>query len=470
MLLTAVFASLSGGYALYTVFDNAYYAAGFGILWGLMIFSLDRYLVASMKKIWRKNPSGRVIEEEDIEETEYIIEEAEEDVFEEDQQEGIRYIESPRREFFQAFPRILLALVIAVVISKPLEMKIFEKEINQILEVEKNALKLANQEQVGSLYNTELSRLRREIERLQNQITDKQVETNALYQSYIAEAEGSGGTMRIGKGPIYQEKRAKHDQSFAELQELKATNQVLIANLQSEIEQIEAVYKQDVAAAEPVIENFDGLQARIEAIVKMENPWPSVFIMLLFLAIETAPIVSKLLSPVGHYDREILALEHRKWQQTQAIIEKREIYLTELQGDEGLEGYKEYSIWEHDFVDLDEIAYSNDENKLRRYNARKARERRQLEKEQREEAEREQRAIALQEKFEREQAERESRALAEEERLERELAERERRELAEADRLEREEQERLAESEEDSYDDTEDLNSGDDGEEPETRQ
>ncbi len=248
VLLTAIFASLSGGYALYTVFDNEYYAAGFGILWGIMIFSLDRYLVASMKKIWRKNPGGRATEMEEAGEGEFSIEEAEDVEYVDEEEEGpIQYVESPRREFFQAFPRILLALVIAVVISKPLEMKIFEKEINQILEVEKNALKLANQEQVGSLYNTELGRLRREIERLQNQITDKQVETNALYQSYIAEAEGSGGTMRIGKGPIYQEKRAKHDQSFAELQELKATNQLLIDNLQAEIEQIEMVYKEDVA-------------------------------------------------------------------------------------------------------------------------------------------------------------------------------------------------------------------------------
>ncbi len=191
--------------------------------------------------------------------------------------------------------------------------------------------------------------------------------------------------------------------------------------------------------------------------------------MLLFLAIETAPIVSKLLSPVGHYDREILALEHRKWEQTQAIIEKRESYLNELPEDEDLEQYKEYAIWEHDFVDLDEIAYSNDESRLRRYNERKARERRQLEKEQREQAEREQRAIALQDKFEREQAERERLAIAEEEKFEREQAERESHELAEAERLETEEQERLDQADEESSADSSDQPSEDRGEESESR-
>ena len=41
--------------------------------------------------------------------------------------------------------------------------------------------------------------------------------------------------------------------------------------------------------------------ARINALDKL--PWlPSFFIMLLFLAIETSPIIAKLLSPKGEYD------------------------------------------------------------------------------------------------------------------------------------------------------------------------
>lgn len=44
--------------------------------------------------------------------------------------------------------------------------------------------------------------------------------------------------------------------------------------------------------------------ARINALNKL--PWlPSFFIMLLFLAIETSPIIAKLLSPKGEYDFKI---------------------------------------------------------------------------------------------------------------------------------------------------------------------
>ena len=50
-----------------------------------------------------------------------------------------------------------------------------------------------------------------------------------------------------------------------------------------------------------MIDSFDGLMARINALNKL--PWlPSFFIFLLFLAIETAPIIAKLLASKGEYD------------------------------------------------------------------------------------------------------------------------------------------------------------------------
>ena len=56
-----------------------------------------------------------------------------------------------------------------------------------------------------------------------------------------------------------------------------------------------------VTETQPIIDHFDGLMARINALNKL--PWlPSFFIMLLFLAIETSPIIAKLLSPRGEFD------------------------------------------------------------------------------------------------------------------------------------------------------------------------
>jgi hypothetical protein len=43
----------------------------------------------------------------------------------------------------------LLAVIIAIVISKPLKLKLFEKEINQVLLTEKNEMTLENKTQIA---------------------------------------------------------------------------------------------------------------------------------------------------------------------------------------------------------------------------------------------------------------------------------------------------------------------------------
>src|SRR5690348_4201839 len=50
IFLTAVFAGLAGGYALYTGFHSAWLAAATGSLWGLFIFNLDRYIISTLRK------------------------------------------------------------------------------------------------------------------------------------------------------------------------------------------------------------------------------------------------------------------------------------------------------------------------------------------------------------------------------------------------------------------------------------
>ncbi|RYC50612.1 DUF4407 domain-containing protein [Flagellimonas olearia] len=260
VFFTAVMAFIASGYALYTVFDNIYTSIFFGLIWGLLIFNLDRYIVSTIKK--RDNIKS---------------------------------------ELLQATPRILLALIIAVVISKPLEMKIFEKEINQVLLEEKNAMTLNNKEQLALQYTPKIAALNQEINGLKSEIAQKEAETNALYDTYISEAEGTAGTGLLGKGPVYQEKREKHDAALAELNSLKETNASKIENIETQISALETDYNTAVTNSQPIIDGFDGLMARINALGKL--PWfPSFFIFLLFLAIETAPIIAKLLAPRGEYD------------------------------------------------------------------------------------------------------------------------------------------------------------------------
>ncbi len=290
VFFTAVMAFIASSYALYTVFDNPYTAVFFGLIWGLLIFNLDRYIVSTIKKIG-----------------------------------------SFGNELLQAFPRIILAVIIAVVISKPLEMKIFEKEINQVLLTQKNEMTLANKQQLALQYTPTVEQLNRDIAVLKEEVATKEVATDALYDIYISEAEGTAGTKLLGKGPVYTEKREKHDAALAELQLLKETNAQKIAAIESEITKWNTEYEAVVANTQPVIDGFDGLMARINALEEL--PWlPSFFIFLLFLAIETAPIIAKLLAPKGEYD---LKLEDQEsaigtWI-TQKVEERKKIHATHTQ-------------------------------------------------------------------------------------------------------------------------------------------
>jgi len=260
VFFTALMAFIAASYALYTVFDNVYLAIPFGLVWGLLIFNLDRFIVSTIRKrdnFWK--------------------------------------------ELLQASPRILLAVVIAVVISKPLELKIFEKEINRVLLEQKNQMTLDNQQQLAQQFTPVIEEKQGEIEALKGEIAQKEAATDTLYETYIAEAEGRKGTLLVGKGPVYKEKREKHDAALAELRALKETNQAKIAGIETEIETLETGYTEAVSNSQPVIDGFDGLMARIDALGKL--PWfPSFFIFLLFLAIETAPILVKLMTPKGPYD------------------------------------------------------------------------------------------------------------------------------------------------------------------------
>ena len=267
VFFTAVMAFLACSYALFTVFDNLYAAIGFGFVWGLLIFNLDRFIVSTIKK--RDN----------------IID-----------------------EIIQATPRLILAVIIAVVISKPLELKIFEKEINQVLLEQKNELTLANQIQIAEQFTPNVKALENDILSLQSQIVNKEREVNALYDVYISEAEGTAGTQLLGKGPVYKEKRDKHDAALAELQQLKSENKTRIASKEAQISQLNSNYDAQVGATQPIIDGFDGLMARVNALGEL--PWlPSLFIFLLFLAIETSPIFAKLLSPKGEYDYKLEDVE-----------------------------------------------------------------------------------------------------------------------------------------------------------------
>jgi Domain of unknown function (DUF4407) len=267
VFFTAVMAFIASSYALFTVFDNPYIAMGFGVVWGLLIFNLDRFIVSTIRKrdrFWS--------------------------------------------EFLQASPRIILAVIIAIVISKPLEIKIFEKEINTVLLKEKNAMALNNKKEIATYFKSDLDKNKAETDSLKSEITKKEKEVNTLYETYITEAEGTKGTMKLGKGPVFKEKISKHNLASSELDTIRKINLAKIALNEKKSKTLQADLDKKVTETQPIIDGFDGLMARINALNKLPLI-PSLFIILLFLAIETSPIIAKLLSPKGEYDFKLEDIE-----------------------------------------------------------------------------------------------------------------------------------------------------------------
>lgn len=263
VFFTALMAFIASSYALYTVFDNPFTAIVFGLVWGLLIFNLDRFIVATLRKKDNKFD-----------------------------------------EILQATPRIILAFIIAVVISKPLELKIFEKEIDRVLLEQKNELTLANKEQIAQQFTPEIEQIKEEIIQLKSAVAAKEKEVNGLYETYIAEAEGRAGTELVGKGPVYKEKREKHDAALQELQALRTTTSEKVTVKEQIITDLVAQQKTQESTTQPIINGFDGLMARVNALEEL--PWlPSFFIFLLFLAVETSPIFAKLFSSKGEYDLKL---------------------------------------------------------------------------------------------------------------------------------------------------------------------
>jgi hypothetical protein len=179
IFFTGLFAALSGAYALYTVFDSIVASVVFGLVWGLMIFNLDRYIVSSMRK--ERNSW---------------------------------------REFRTALPRIVLAILISIVIARPLEMKIFDKEIQSELIIMEQQTYTLQESEIKMRFQADQQKLRDEIASLKSEIEAKTAKRDELDRIAQEEADGTGGTRKRNAGPIYKIKKADADRYPEQVDEL----------------------------------------------------------------------------------------------------------------------------------------------------------------------------------------------------------------------------------------------------------
>lgn len=277
VLATGALAMASGGFAFSTAFGPKGMAGSaesastvfmlatalFAVAWGIMIFNLDRFIVSSTGK-------G-------------------------DGTDSITW-----KEFGQAIPRIIIALILGLTISKPLEIKILETEIN----VE---LRKKQQEKLAEFNEATNKRFQQDIDRIDADLKKLETDRNVLVErqkvaekEYIDQMQGRSGAAGFGPRAKLLKELQDEKQRLVEAYDAKTKTQVdnLKKMRQKKLEELD--YELTHTNMEQA-HNLDGLLARIETSHDL-SPLMGWILTLVFLSIEMGPIFFKMMMTKGAYD------------------------------------------------------------------------------------------------------------------------------------------------------------------------
>lgn len=310
VVATGLMAALAGGYAFFIIFgqQTANLAQGteatieaassqtlsiifsliFGLIWGLIIFNIDRFIVASTGK-------G-------------------------DGSEAITL-----SEIKTAIPRILMGIIIAITISKPVELRMFQQEI----EVELNSRRIKEvskqKKEVTKLYEVEFELIQEETIRLREDIDSYMKKRDQRQNIYDTEISGEGSLRGRGIGPIAKEKKVALDIAIKAYDSVRNINLVAIKIQEIKFSEKDSIMQKEIANAETSAKSLDGLMARLKIVDELAKgkdedgnvnedaiPWIIIFITLLFMAIELTPIFFKMMlikSPYDYLEDNIKSLQ-----------------------------------------------------------------------------------------------------------------------------------------------------------------
>jgi len=261
VFFTALLAVISSFFAFSLIFDQSLLIVLFSLLWGAIIFNLDRYIVSTM-----------------------------------------RHSENKLQEVIKVIPRLIIAFLIAVIISKPLEIQIFKSEIQSYLMLQ-NAKKVAD---VDLKYAAQFAKLGQKKSIIDSQYNAMLMIREKYYENYKCECDGTCGTRKMGRGIECLSKKDKYEQFLKELTSEKIRRDTTLVNLSKRETELKAKINHEAAVLRASVSA--GLIDQIRALNEIDK-LSSMFIIFIFVMIETAPILTKLLSSIGPYDNLVLEYE-----------------------------------------------------------------------------------------------------------------------------------------------------------------
>lgn len=238
VFIPAFLALFSYGYGFYFIFHNATSAILGGIVSAIVLFVIDRSIMAY----------GR-----------------------------------PGSFSLGLLGRIMLAVTVGFLLAEPLILKIFEDSIQ-----EQQFSELSNaKESASAPYDSR-------IKVLQDELAVDQQRLYKLQQAYTAEMDGTGGSMIRNQGPIYEQKY----QDYQEYQKLYASNQNVTAAKIAEVQKQKTAALDMVEHnnADGLIGRMRALSSlgEKEPIVH----WTTWLLRIFFTLIELLPLLIKI-SPAG---------------------------------------------------------------------------------------------------------------------------------------------------------------------------
>jgi len=292
IVFTALMATFAGGYAINTAFKSLPLSMFFGLFWGSLIFNLDRYIVSSFGV-----------------------------------GDGKRTIS--KQELIEALPRIIMAIILGFVIATPLELKLFEKEINAEID-QKIAISNRQLEQEQNTSNI-IIEYRNEIKSLNNKIENRDKILESKRQEYFKADEaqrnewnGLGPTHKKGKGQYWEELNNRKNELKTELDKIETQYSLQNGKDRKRREYLQKLVNdedlkeiKETEYHKTIQQQNDGLMARLEALHDLTSKKTALLfakwlITLLFIIIEIAPIMFKMMMETGPYDQEVDRLKYEK--------------------------------------------------------------------------------------------------------------------------------------------------------------
>ena len=311
VLCTGLLACFSGGFAFYTIFGpknnaiNDTFSWGallgsivFGIVWGLIILNLDRFIVSSTGK-------G-------------------------DGTDSVTW-----KELGQALPRIIIALILGFAISAPLEIKILESEIDSELSAYQKEYAEKLNQQTDILFKQKVAKLEKDKleyeKKLQSYEKELKVYDDEIDQLVARQQAEMQDKRAYGFGPVAKKmqadietKRAEKDKfvklKSADVKSWRKQLDFVDGQINRNSDDLRNAYKEN----EKRSHGYDGLLKRIQISHEIGG-WIPWIILGVFLCIEMGPIFFKMMLNKGPYD--YMVENYNKLRQVEAgVISETKLY------------------------------------------------------------------------------------------------------------------------------------------------